>query len=282
MNTMYRISVVMTVYNSQKYVSEAIKSVLTQSFEDFEFIIVDDGSTDNTCSIIQSFSDERIKLIQNKHDFIGSLNIGMKNAVGKYIARMDADDIMHIDRLKIQYSIMEEYTDVIVCGTWARTFDANSINNSLLSTVSGLVEKPILKLIQGNILFHSTTMLRADFWRKKSLKYENYSYTTDYKLWSDIAKLGGQFYVENQPLLYSRISDSQVSNKYKEEQKKTTELIIAEIIEYLIRQNERDYPELSSMYKNLCDLQKKQLLTKYEIPALYQNLFSKNEKKLNL
>lgn len=282
MTPMYRISVVMTVYNSQKYVSEAIKSVLTQSFEDFEFIIVDDGSTDNTCSIIQSFADERIKLIQNKHDFIGSLNIGMKHAVGKYIARMDADDIMHIDRLKIQYSIMEEYLDVVVCGTWARTFEANSINNSLLSTVSGLVEKPILKLIQGNILFHSTTILRADFWRKKSLKYKNYSYTADYKLWSDIAKLGGQFYVENQPLLYSRISDNQVTNKYRDEQIKATELIITEIIEYLIKQNERDYPELSAMYKNLCDLQNKQLFTKYEIAALYQNLFSKNEKKLNL
>ena len=279
---MSEISVVMPVNNSEKYVSEAIESVLAQSFDDFEFIIVDDGSTDNTYSIIQSFSDERIRLIQNKHDFIGSLNIGIYNANGKYIARMDADDIMHIDRLKIQQAVMQEYLDVTVCGTWANTFGTGSQTNNLCGSVSGLVEKPILKLIQDNFLFHPTTMLRADFLRKKSLKYENYSYAEDYKLWSEIAKSGGQFYVENQPLLYYRISDSQVSNKYRDEQKKTTELIIKEIIEYLIGQNEREYPELSAMYNNLCNLQEKQLFTKYEISALFRNLFSKNEKKLNL
>ncbi|MDD2283957.1 MAG: glycosyltransferase family A protein [Paludibacter sp.] len=282
MDAMSEISVVMPVNNSEKYVSEAIESVLAQSFDDFEFIIVDDGSTDNTYSIIQSFSDERIRLIQNKHDFIGSLNIGIYNANGKYIARMDADDIMHIDRLKIQQAVMQEYLDVTVCGTWANTFGTGSQTNNLCGSVSGLVEKPILKLIQDNFLFHPTTMLRADFLRKKSLKYENYSYAEDYKLWSEIAKSGGQFYVENQPLLYYRISDSQVSNKYRDEQKKTTELIIKEIIEYLIGQNEREYPELSAMYNNLCNLQEKQLFTKYEISALFRNLFSKNEKKLNL
>jgi len=274
----------MPVYNSEKYVCEAIKSVLAQSFDNFEFIIVDDGSTDNTCSIIQSFDDSRIRLIQNKHNFIESLNIGMKNANGKYIARMDSDDLMHVDRLKIQHAVMQEYPNITVCGTWAKTFGIASQSDSLTSggSVVGLVEKPILKLIQGNFLFHPTTMLRADFLRKKSLKYENYSYAEDYKLWSQIAKLGGQFYVENQPLLYYRISDNQVSNKHRDEQKKTTELIIKEITEYLIGQNEREYPELSVMYNNLCSLQKKQLYTKYEISAFFQKLFSKDEKKLNL
>lgn len=284
MNSMCKISVVMPVYNSEKYVGEAIKSVLAQSFDNFEFIIVDDGSTDNTYSVIQSFTDKRIRLIQNKHDFIESLNIGMDTANGTYIARMDADDIMHIDRLKVQYAVMQEYPDVTVCGTWANTFGScpQSYNLSGAGSVGGLVEKPILKLIQGNFLFHPTIMLRANFLRKKSLKYESYSYAEDYKLWSEIAKSGGQFYVENQPLLYYRISDNQVSSKYRDEQKKTTELIITEIIEYLIEQNAQEYPELSVIYNNLYTLQEKQLFTKYEISALFQNLFSKNDKKLNL
>lgn len=279
---MCEISVVMPVYNSEKYIHDSIESVLMQSFEDFELIIVDDGSTDNTCSILLSFADKRIKVIQNKHDFIESLNIGMSSARGKYIARMDADDIMHIDRLKIQYAIMQEYPDIIVCGTWARSFETNSQNNNLSHTVCGLIENPILKFIQGNFLFHSTTMLRTDFLRINSLKYENYFYAEDYKLWSEIAKLDGQFYVESQPLIYYRISENQVSMKHRDEQKKSTEIIITEIISYLIGQNKLAYPELSDMYNNFCKLQEKQLITKYEISAYFQNLFSKNEKRLSL
>ena len=94
---MCEISVVMPVYNAEMYVKDAIESVLKQSFGVFEFIIIDDGSTDKTCSIIQSFDDKRIKLIVNKHDFIGSLNLGLDSAEGKYIARMDADlSLIHI------------------------------------------------------------------------------------------------------------------------------------------------------------------------------------------
>ena len=279
---MCEISVVMPVYNSEIYVNEAIKSVLSQSFEDFEFIIVNDGSTDDTHSIIQSFTDERIKIIQNKHDFIKSLNIGINNSNGKYIARMDSDDIMHIDRLKIQHSIMNKYPNITVCGTWATTFEENSHEKMLSSMARGIIEKPILKLIQGNFLFHPTTMLRADFLRDNSLKYESYVYAEDFKLWSEIAKLGGQFYVETQSLLYYRISEIQVSTKHKDEQKQTTERIITEIIGYLIGQNTRYYPELYDIYNNLFKLQKKQLITKHEISAFFQNLFSKNEKKLKL
>ena len=119
-----------------------------------------------------------------------------------------------------------------------------------------------------------------DFLKKHSLKYEDYPYAEDYKLWSEIAKFGGQFYVENQPLHYYRISDSQVSNKYREQQKKTTEIIIKEIIAFLIEENKREYPELSDMYNNLCKLQKRQLLSAYEVSRFFQNLFSNNEHKI--
>ena len=278
---MCEISVVMPVYNSGKYVNEAIMSVLAQSFDDFEFIIVDDGSTDNTQSIIHSFVDTRIKFIQNKHDFIGSLNRGMSSATGKYVARMDADDIMHIDRLKIQHAVMQRHSEITICGTSANNF-SNSQNKGRSDIVSGLIEKPILKFIQGNFIIHPTTMIRSNFLRKHSLKYEDYPYAEDYKLWSEIAKFGGQFYVENQPLHYYRISDGQVSNKYREQQKKTTEIIIKEIIAFLIEENKREYPELSDMYNNLCKLQKRQLLSAYEVSRFFQNLFSNNELRLNL
>ena len=278
---MCEISVVMPVYNAEMYVKDAIESVLKQSFGVFEFIIIDDGSTDKTCSIIQSFDDKRIKLIVNKHDFIGSLNLGLDSAEGKYIARMDADDIMHIDRLKIQYSIMENETEITVCGAGIVRFGAN-LRPESLAHFSGLIKNPLLKFIQRNFLFHPTAMIRTDFLREHKLKYENYFYAEDFKFWTEIAKMGGQFYIDNQPLLYYRISDNQVSKQKSEEQKATTEIIITEIIEYLIEQNNSEYSELSMTFSNLCQLREKGLITKYEISVFFQNLFFKNKEKFVL
>lgn len=278
---MCEISVVMPVYNAEMYVKDAIESVLKQSFGVFEFIIIDDGSTDKTCSIIQSFDDKRIKLIVNKHDFIGSLNLGLDSAEGKYIARMDADDIMHVDRLKIQYSIMENETEITVCGAGIVRFGAN-LRPESLAHFSGLIENPLLKFIQRNFLFHPTAMIRTDFLREHKLKYENYFYAEDFKFWTEIAKMGGQFYIDNQPLLYYRISDNQVSKQKSEEQKATTEIIITEIIDYLIEQNKSEYSELSMTFSNLCQLREKGLITKYEISVFFQNLFLKNKEKFVL
>ena len=196
---MCEISVVMPVYNAEMHIKGAIESVLEQSFVDFEFILIDDGSTDRTSSIIQSYNDKRVRLIQNSHNFIESLNLGIENSLGKYMARMDGDDIMHIDRLKIQYAIMQEYPDVTVCGTWMNSIGTYSQTNGLLSTLSGLVEQPLLKFTKGNFLFHPTTMIRMDFLKKNALKYENCPYAEDFKFWVEIAKSGGSIY--NQLLL---------------------------------------------------------------------------------
>lgn len=94
MNSSISISVCMPVYNASRYLRDCIDSILSQSFTDFELLIVDDGSTDDSVEIIRSYSDSRIRLIENKHDYIGSLNLLLQEARGKYIARMDADDVI--------------------------------------------------------------------------------------------------------------------------------------------------------------------------------------------
>lgn len=113
------VSVLMSVYNCENFVSEAIYSVLNQTYVNFELIIIDDGSTDKTKDIIKNFSDKRIRLIQNKEN-LGlprSLNIGLKVAQGKYIARLDADDICSPDRLLLQLNYLKEHPNVGVLGT---------------------------------------------------------------------------------------------------------------------------------------------------------------------
>lgn len=147
---MKAISIVMPTYNASKYVAEAIDSVLQQSFEDWELLIIDDGSTDNTVDIIHSYTDSRIRLICNEHDFIGSLKLGLQEASGKYIARMDADDIMHPDRLNIQYNIMEEEPEITVCGSTVLPIVNDKIQINVLSSLTGVIDDPLLQLLKGN------------------------------------------------------------------------------------------------------------------------------------
>src|SRR5438270_280343 len=111
-----KISVIMPAYNAQKYISQAIESILNQTFKDFELIIIDDASQDNTAKIIGDFArkDNRIIYLRNKENLKLSkaLNLGIKKAQGKYIARMDADDISLPDRLDKQFSFMEKHQEI--------------------------------------------------------------------------------------------------------------------------------------------------------------------------
>lgn len=109
-------SVIMAAYNAQEYIAEAIESILKQTFTDFEFIIIDDASTDNTSAIIHSYDDGRIKLIKNTVNLglTKSLNIGLKHANGKYIIRTDADDVNLIDRFEKQIKYMESNPHIML------------------------------------------------------------------------------------------------------------------------------------------------------------------------
>ena len=109
---MPEITVLMPVRNGERYIKESIDSVLNQTLTDFEFLIIDDGSTDRTVEIIQGYTDKRIRLVRKEHQFIQNLNEGLELASGSYIARMDADAIMHTERLRIQLKRMKKNPDI--------------------------------------------------------------------------------------------------------------------------------------------------------------------------
>lgn len=111
-----KISVCIPMYNAALFIKDCINSVLSQSFQDFELLVVDDGSTDNSCDIVKNIKDNRVRLIQNQHDYVGSLNLLMDEAKGEYIAKMDADDVMCANRLTLQYEYMENHPDVDFIG----------------------------------------------------------------------------------------------------------------------------------------------------------------------
>jgi len=155
----FQISVVMPVYNGEKFVSKAVESILNQTLKGFEFIIIDNKSTDNSVKIIKSFNDSRIKLIQNKKNvgIASSLNKGIKYSKGQYIARMDADDISYPNRLEEQLSFLEKNPGVSVLGTYASLFNEKGRTWGNLRTP---VVPSLKDWLWGSMVIHASVMMK--------------------------------------------------------------------------------------------------------------------------
>lgn len=272
------VSIVMPVYNASATISSAIKSILAQRFVNWELLALDDGSTDNSTEIISSFNDPRIRLIMCEHNFISTLNRGFAEATGKYIARMDADDIMVPERLMIQVAIMEKHKDIDVCGSWMEIF-GEDIANKFSGRLFGKISAPIFELLEENFVYNPTVMIRRCFIEKHKIRYrEGYLAAEDYKLWFEMATLGAHFYIEAQPLLHYRVSDLQVSNSHHLEQVKSFNLVRWEIIRYLIDHSAEK--ELTLQLYNLNQIVVNKGLIELETVITQFLELLKNEKKI--
>ena len=155
-----RISIVMSVYNGEKYLREAVNSILNQTFKDFEFIIINDGSTDGTREILESYNDPRIILIHKGNmGLTQSLNKGIALAKGKYIARQDADDISLPERLEKQIEFLERNEKVALLGTAIEIID--EIGNYLQTIKPPTDDSSIRKGIkQNNYFCHGSVIFK--------------------------------------------------------------------------------------------------------------------------
>jgi glycosyltransferase involved in cell wall biosynthesis len=184
------ISVVLAVYNGQMYLKEAIDSILSQTFADFEFIIIDDGSTDSTSEIILNYSDPRIVYLKNETNkgLIYSLNRGLSVSKGKYIARMDSDDIALPKRFRKQYDYMESHPETGICGSNVEAF-FNTCDKKIIIRFPKTDH-----LIRTYTFFqppfsHPSVMMRRKILIDNHLKYsEKYLHAEDYALWVDLLK----------------------------------------------------------------------------------------------
>lgn len=218
----------MSMYNTACYLRECIDSVLHQTFSDFEFIIVDDGSTDNSVEIVQSYDDSRIKLILNGHDYIDSLNKSINIARGKYIARMDADDVMLPDRLEIQYKFMEENPDIDVLGASIRMIGEQTGDIIRHGRVT------FAELIQYNCIANPTTFMRNDRIKSAALQYEeDYIYAEDYMFWARVLMKGLRVFNIGDIVLQYRVSSSQVSSMHSSQQHEQAKKIQKEMLKWL-------------------------------------------------
>lgn len=199
----YKVSIVMPIYNGEKYIKDCIESVLNQTLKDFEFIIVDDGSTDNSINIIKSYNDERIILIKKEHSgIVRTLNMGINAACGKYIARMDADDIMFPERLEVQYNFLEENKEYDLVSNGIITFGQKD-----LMFKYGPKEITLQDELNGNKICHPCCMFRRESLKKLPFIYEELFQAEDYKLWLTALTHGWKIYSDSQILLKYRIHE---------------------------------------------------------------------------
>lgn len=206
-----KITVLMPAYNAEKYINKAICSVLTQTFTDFELLIINDGSTDNTEKIIRSFSDDRIRLInQSNQGIAGALNMGLMNANAKLVARFDADDICMPDRLLVQYNFLSTHPDHIIVGSDADYIDMNE-NYVFTCRLPAHTNEEIQELtlnkcpfIHSAVLFRKEPIIQAGGYDTHAYSFE------DHLLWSRVIKLG-KAYNLSQTLLKVRLNPESIS-----------------------------------------------------------------------
>jgi glycosyltransferase involved in cell wall biosynthesis len=203
------ISVVMSVYNGKQFLAKAIESILGQTFRNFEFIIINDGSTDGSSAILEEYAqrDSRIRLINRENrGLIASLNEGIASARGEWIARMDADDISLPDRFEKQLAWLQQ-TGTDVCGGWVK------LTGTWLHRVwryYGSGDAIRIKLLFGSAFAHPAVMLRASL--AKANPYSGSAhYVEDYELWTRLAGFGAK--MTNYPgvVLRYRIHPGQVT-----------------------------------------------------------------------
>lgn len=184
------ISVIMCTYNTEEYIAEAIESVLAQSYTDFEFIIWDDGSTDGTRCVVDSFKDERIRYFYHENTGLGmALKLACAEARGKYIARMDSDDICLPERFAKEVAFLESHEDhVLVSSAIYNIDDESNVTGRVFVCTDDRVLKGIL-FKPDNMIVHPMVMMRRDAYEKAG-GYLPIRKSQDLLFWSRMAKWG--------------------------------------------------------------------------------------------
>jgi glycosyltransferase involved in cell wall biosynthesis len=235
-----KITVLMPAYNAEKYIGEAIESVLLQTYGDFELIIVNDGSTDGTVKIINSFDDERISVINQRNMGVAAaLNTGIKYSRAPYIARFDADDVCYPDRLEKQFNFLEQNPDYILVGS-----DADYIleNNDFLfhfKCIAHSHQEIMQKLyfycpfVHPTVMYKKESVCNAGGYPPDAHNFE------DYLLWTSIANMGKLCNLP-EPLIKYRLNSNSVTIDEKWRGRRFRELKRNAIIRGKITQQEGD------------------------------------------
>lgn len=220
------VSVLMPAYNAERYLKESVESILNQSFSDFEFIIIDDGSTDRTPEILSHYRDRRVVYVgyESNKGLIHTLNHGLRLARGKFIARQDADDVSLPNRFATQVTILNEQSNLVIVGSAYYVID--EAGNHLRVLCPPMTDTAIRwQTLFHNSFVHTSVMLRVDTIRQRGLHYNpQHIGAEDYGLWSQILNYGQGLNIAI-PLVKYRRHCNQVSNLTADIQRKNADRI---------------------------------------------------------
>ena len=237
MNSNYsppQVTVLLPVYNSEKYIAQAIESILNQTFRNFELLIIDDGSEDSSVKIVQSYSDPRIRIVKNLQNLglVQTLNRGITLIKSEYLARMDADDIALPDRLEKQLLFMQARPEVGLLGGAIQLMDENGDKQGKITVP--INDSYLLKfwLHFENVIKHPTVMLRTELLVKTGIYDADFIYNEDFDLWTRFA---AQTEIANLPdlLLYKREHSLNISVINEKKQKQNHIRIVEREVKHL-------------------------------------------------
>jgi len=230
------ISVLLAVYNGELYIKEAIDSILSQTFSNFEFIIVNDGSTDSTVKIIKGYKDSRIVYIDNATNkgLIYSLNRGLSSCRGKYVARMDGDDIALPKRLQIQYDYMQLHPEVGICGGNVKTYFNDNRKNFVIRFPETDKQIRAFSFFQSPFN-HPSVIIRKEILLQNNLQYrEEFLHSEDYALWIELLRYT-QGHNLSDILLHYRIHNESITAVTSKDKTHKTPVLIQQM--YLEQNN---------------------------------------------
>jgi glycosyltransferase involved in cell wall biosynthesis len=276
------VSVVMAVYNGDQYLSESIESILNQSFWNFEFIIINDGSCDNSKQIIENYlnHDKRIRLLNNScnRGLAYSLNRGINCARSGLIARQDADDISENNRLEHQINILELNPDIAVCGSWAYKIDEWGHKFSSYRCKNKDI-KFCLNYI-GSPFPHGSVMMQRKVFNREPMYNELFKYTQDRELWFRLFKKGYKIHITEDYLYNLRITRNNTV-KYSNK-KKMQGLYGSYLMKYYRKDsNTQEYNNgikaIQQLSRQHVDVNNSEVLNQYLSFLIIESLYSKNK-----
>lgn len=246
------ISILLPVYNAGSFLNDTLMSLIQQNFDDFEIICIDDCSTDNSYEILEKFKKnypDKVVLLKNEKNLgiVGTLNKGFEKARGKYIARMDADDISHPQRLKKQFSYMEKHPEIGICGCQVYKFGAT--NRKVYLPRSS--EDVKATLLFNCCLIHPSVVMRTEVIKKNNIRYStDFEYAEDFEFWTramefcEIANL-------KERLLKYRVHSKSISSSRFSRQKELEKNIIKKQMKKYFSQLSNEETDLISGFEQL-------------------------------
>lgn len=270
------VSVITSAYNCENYISEMIDSILAQTYSDWELILIDDASTDQTWNKILKYTDSRIRKIRNEKNegLTKNLNKGIRMARGKYIIRIDADDIAFSRRIEKQVQYMENHSDVVLSGCWVKVFgDKSDVWRNNLDS-----DRLNIHLLFGAVIFHPTFIIRKSILDEKQLYYdEKLKYAQDYNLEYRISKYGRLANIPEVLMKY-RVHNKQISTEKLVEQTKcanyTRGMILHELNIILTEQESLIWQKFGLLKSHFMDKCEREILV-----SIIEKIVNENKRK---